>query len=381
MGWDLGVKWAGCVSGSDCSPGIPPARPAACGASRLPYQCWTAPDCASPSSPLPGGDLTLRVTCDPRQAAAIAAERRARDNQWCPAETLAAEAAAGHSVDSAIQQVLNNNPGGAKPSEARAGGAATQQQHDDLPALGVPQQQQQGAAAAPDQAQPPPGHEQLGTATNGLEAGGAMSQQQQQQQAERSGRQEGPGVGWADFIDLTGDEDGASGPGPAPESAPARAAAAAAAAAAAPPIKRRKSAGSLDHGVWACQVRGTGVHWSCGAAMAGSLRGPGEQSEGWLPPVCRFARCSTVQWRCNATPVAARGPPASQGEQPRKERPAAGTAAGGSAWQGSWCRHEAALPDHLFLNDHYTLLRACQCNRQKRPSGIHVMWLTAPDCP
>jgi hypothetical protein len=55
-----------------------------------------------------GGDLSLRQACDPRAAAAAAAERRARDNLWCPSERLQREEEAGHDVNAALRAILAN---------------------------------------------------------------------------------------------------------------------------------------------------------------------------------------------------------------------------------------------------------------------------------
>lgn len=53
-----------------------------------------------------GGDLTLRHTLPPALAAAAAAERRARDNMWCPTEALKEREEQGQAVDAAIAAVL-----------------------------------------------------------------------------------------------------------------------------------------------------------------------------------------------------------------------------------------------------------------------------------
>lgn len=71
-----------------------------------------------------GGDPTLRQGCTPREAAAFAAERRARDNVWCPNEQLEWETAArGGAVDAALQAVL----GAGGPEQQQADASARQQ--------------------------------------------------------------------------------------------------------------------------------------------------------------------------------------------------------------------------------------------------------------
>lgn len=78
-----------------------------------------------------GGDTTLREGCDPRQAAAIAAERRERDNVWCPTERLGQDVA-GQDVHAALREILDKAQNGQQASTAAGAGSSAQahrQQH------------------------------------------------------------------------------------------------------------------------------------------------------------------------------------------------------------------------------------------------------------
>ena len=262
-------------------------------------------------APASAGDLSLRLTCDPRQAAALAAERRARDNAWCPAEALDREERAGHSVDSAIAAVLNAGGGAGGSRATGIAGSLPQQQarqqaqrHRELAEepeggeaatsqLQPPALQQNGTGPSLAPQPPPPQHQQgeggqesrlrtgpgdapsCSTGPSSAPAGAepapaAPGPQQPARPAEDAGQaaamprraEEPPDPG---FIDLTGDEEGgAAGSGlAAGGAAPAAAAAAAAAdgvARSVPPPKRRRAALGADAGGaggagssgWAC---------------------------------------------------------------------------------------------------------------------------------
>ena len=93
----------------------------------------------------------------PREAAAAAAERRLRDNLWCPTEALDREAAEGHDMNAALRAILDNATAAA-PQQALQQQQQQQQDVHHLPAPPPsqslqPQQTNAGGAAGGTNAQ------------------------------------------------------------------------------------------------------------------------------------------------------------------------------------------------------------------------------------